>query len=84
MKKIIMFTGAWCQPCQRTKPHFSALKESTTNVECQLVDVDEQEHLAVRYNVRAVPTFVLLNGENEVARMSGMATLEKLKQFINQ
>jgi len=84
MKKLIMFSGAWCQPCQRTKPHFNTLKESVNSVEYQLVDVDEEMHLAEQFNIFAVPTFVLLNGTQEVARMSGGATVEKLKAFINQ
>jgi len=84
MKKIIMFSATWCQPCQRTKPTFSSLKESITDVEYNLVDVDEEAHLAEQYNIRAVPTFVLLKDNVEVARMSGGATADKLKAFINQ
>ena len=79
-----MFSGAWCQPCQRTKPTFNSLKESVTDVEYQLVDVDEQGNLAEQFNIRAVPTFVLLKDNVEVARMSGGATVDKLKAFINQ
>lgn len=84
MKKVIMFSASWCGPCQRTKPAFNSLKESVSDVECQLIDVDEQAHLAEQFNVRAVPTFVLLKDEAEVARMSGGATADKLKAFINQ
>ena len=84
MKKLIMFSGAWCQPCQRTKPAFNSLKESVTDVEYVLVDVDEQGNLAEQFNIRAVPTFVLLKDNSEIARMSGGATVDKLKAFINQ
>lgn len=84
MKKVLMFSATWCGPCQRTKPAFNDFKESTKDVEAVLVDVDEQAHLAEKYNVRAVPTFVLLNNEVEVARMSGGATVEKIKSFVNQ
>ena len=79
-----MFSATWCGPCQRTKPNFLALKESVTDVECQLVDVDDEGHLAEKYNIMSVPTFVLLNDGAEVARMSGGTTTEKLKEFINQ
>ena len=84
MKKVIMFSADWCGPCKATKPHFNTLKESVNSVEYQLVDVDEEAHLAEQFNIRAVPTFVLLNGTQEVARMSGGATVDKLKAFINQ
>lgn len=84
MKKIMMFSAAWCGPCKATKPTFNSLKESVTDVEYQLVDVDEQGNLAEQFNIRAVPTFVLLKDNVEVARMSGGASADKLKAFINQ
>jgi thioredoxin 1 len=84
MKKIIMFSAQWCAPCQRTKPVFNTLKESVTDVEYKLIDVDDEGYLAEQYNIRAVPTFVLLKDNVEVARTSGGMTADKLKAFINQ
>ena len=79
-----MFSATWCGPCKATKPTFNSLKESVTDVEYQLVDVDDEGHLAEQFNIRAVPTFVLLKDNVEVARMSGGASADKLKAFINQ
>ena len=79
-----MFSAGWCGPCKATKPHFNTLKESVNRMEYQVVDVDEEAHLAEQFNIRAVPTFVLLKDNTEVARMSGGATTDKLKAFINQ
>jgi thioredoxin 1 len=84
MKKVIMFSGIWCQPCQKTKPHFLALQENVSDVECQIVDVDDEAHLAEQFNIHSVPTFVLLKDNTEVARISGGTTVEKLKEFISQ
>lgn len=84
MKKLIMFSASWCQPCQRVKPTFLAVKEQTPDVEMQIIDIDENEHLAQKYDIRAVPTFVLLNGDIVVAKTSGGVTAEKLKAFVNQ
>jgi thiol-disulfide isomerase/thioredoxin len=79
-----MFSASWCRPCQTTKPTFNALKEELKDVTMEVVDVNEQEGLAQEYDIRSIPTFVLLNGEDEVARMSGGASADKLKAFINQ
>lgn len=84
MKKVIMFSASWCKPCQNTKPTFLALKEELKDVEMEIVDVNQQEDLAHENDIRAVPTFILFNGEDEIARMSGGATADKLKEFINQ
>lgn len=79
-----MFSASWCGPCKATKPAFNALKEELKDVTMEVVDVNEQEALAQEHEIRAVPTFVLFNGEDEVARMSGGANADKLKAFINQ
>jgi thioredoxin 1 len=85
MKKVIMFSASWCGPCQRAKPTFLALKEELKDVQMEIVDVNQQEDLAHEHDIRAVPTFVLFNEEDdELARMSGGSTAEKLKAFINQ
>ena len=84
MKKIMMFSAAWCGPCKATKPVFNALKEELKDVTMEVVDINEQEELAQEYDIRSIPTFVLLNGEDEVARMSGGASADELKAFINQ
>lgn len=84
MKKVLMFTASWCGPCQRTKPVFLALKEQVSDVQMELVDVDDKSDLANQYGIRSVPTFVLLKEEQEVARMSGGSNQDKLKAFINQ
>jgi thioredoxin 1 len=85
MKKVIMFSASWCGPFQKTKPTFLALKEELKDVELEFVDVNQNEDLAHEHDIRAVPTFVLFNSEgDELARMSGGSTADKLKDFINQ
>lgn len=84
MKKIMMFSATWCGPCKATKPAFIALKEELKDVSMEVVDVNEQEALAQEYDIRAVPTFVLLKDNEEVARMSGGTSADKLRAFINQ
>ena len=84
MKKVIMFSASWCPPCQRTKPVFVALRQEVKDIQLEIVDIDEAKNLAEQFDVRAVPTFVLLNDDKEVARKSGGMTAEQLKAFINQ
>ena len=84
MKKVIMFSAQWCGPCKATRPHFNTLKESVNDVTFEMVDVDEQGNRAHEFDIRSVPTFVLLKDDKEVARMVGGATAGKLKTFINQ
>ena len=45
------------------------------------VDVDNSEDVAKEYSVRAMPTLVLMRGDEEVSRMEG-ANEAKIRQMI--
>jgi thioredoxin-like negative regulator of GroEL len=48
------------------------------------IDVDEDQDMSIKYNVRSVPTMVLVNQNNEeVNRVVGLQTLTALKDFYN-
>jgi thioredoxin-like negative regulator of GroEL len=48
------------------------------------IDVDEDQDMSIKYNVRSVPTMVLVNQNNEeVKRVVGLQTLTALKDFYN-
>ncbi len=67
---ILDFTATWCGPCQAMKPVVEQLSEAGYPV--RAVDIDQHPDLAERYNVHAVPTFVVVqpNGK-ELGRLSG-------------
>ena len=47
------------------------------------IDIDQQEDLAKQYQIRGVPTLVLLdNTGNEVKRQSGVLTGPQILEFI--
>tara|TARA_B100000963_G_C22026513_1_gene409372 strand:+ start:188 stop:391 length:204 start_codon:yes stop_codon:yes gene_type:complete len=48
------------------------------------IDVDNDQEMSTKYNVRSVPTMVLVNQNNEeVNRVVGLQTLTALKDFYN-
>jgi|TARA_R100000951_G_scaffold115975_1_gene125945 thioredoxin 1 len=48
------------------------MNEVATQVPVTKIDVDSDYELAQKYNVRNVPTVVLMNGESEVKRFVGV------------
>jgi thioredoxin 2 len=46
------------------------------------VDVEQQPELAKRFNVRRVPTLVLLKGKQAVARLEGRANAAEIEQLV--
>jgi thioredoxin 1 len=63
------------------KPMYEELaKQYESQITFGKVDVDENQEAAMTFDVQAVPTFVLFDGESAVERFSGAdaARLQKL------
>ncbi len=71
--KYLYFSAQWCQPCSTLAPIMVQVGQS---VSVQKIDVDSQSALASQYNVRNVPTVILVNGSTEVKRFVGIQSKE--------
>jgi thioredoxin 1 len=60
------------------------LEDIDTNLPIEVIDIDERSELAVDYGIRSVPTLVMVDENNEVRRMVGLATKDKLKNWIEE
>jgi len=67
--KYLYFTAAWCAPCQTLAP---IMNEVSDSVYVQKIDIDMSKDMAQQYNVRNVPTVILMNGSTEVKRFVGV------------
>jgi thioredoxin 1 len=71
---MIDFTATWCPPCKMIAPFFeraAAENASEGNVAFVKIDVDAQQELAQRFNITAMPTFILLKDGKEVQTAKG-------------
>lgn len=55
---LVDFSATWCGPCKMQKPVLEEL-ESEVDFDIYSVDVDDNQELAARYNVNAVPSMML-------------------------
>ena len=71
--KYLYFSAAWCNPCKMLGP---IMNDVSQQIPVQKVDVDSEFELASQYNVRNVPTVVLLDNGQEVKRFVGVQPKE--------
>lgn len=84
---LLDFSATWCAPCRVVAPIIHELAESFPSLMVQVVDVDENQELAVKYNVRSVPTLIFLKDDQEVGRIVGARSSivlhAEVEKFIN-
>jgi len=69
---LIDFTAKWCGPCRVMKPTLASLgTEYAGRVRMLEIDVDDEQVLAQQFDVRSMPTFVLVRDGKEVGRVVG-------------
>lgn len=79
-KVLVKFSAPWCGPCKMLAATMEDVNfGSTTLVD---INIDDEMDLAKQYNVRGVPTLVLLQDGVEVARRSGMMMASAIEEFI--
>ena len=79
MKKLLKFSASWCGPCKMLS---KVMEGQDLGVEVKEVDIDEEYELAQQYQIRGVPTLVLLEDDKEIKRTTGMMQLNQLKTFL--
>lgn len=82
---LIDFFATWCGPCKMMSPILDQLKKRSGNkVRILKVDVDKNPKIAASYQVRGVPTLVLMKSGAILWRQSGVVELRALEQVLKQ
>lgn len=82
---LVDFFATWCGPCKMMHPILEEL-HGVIGEKARIlkVDIDKNQELAAKYNVRSVPTLVVFKNGNIEWRQSGVTPAATLEQVINQ
>jgi thioredoxin 1 len=85
MLSLIKFEAEWCSPCKTMDEVMKGLDYDSLGVRFGRVDVDSEDGIALArdFNVRAVPTLLLI-GENDrvIDRSSGLKTRQWVEEWL--
>lgn len=80
---LVDFHADWCGPCKMLAPILKQVKEELgDSVKVIKIDVDKNQQLASKYQVRGVPTMLLFKNGKQLWRQSGVLQKNDLVHII--
>lgn len=79
---MIDFWAGWCGPCRTLAPHFAAAAEAMEGEPIEFYKVDTENHpdLSAAFNVRSLPTIVLVHDGQIVDVLIGVRDASSLQK----
>jgi len=79
MRKILKFSATWCQPCKMLA---KSLEDVELPYALEEIDIDQHKEILEKFNVRGVPTMILVEDNDEIARFSGYKTPAEVNAWL--
>ena len=74
-----------CVPCKKIAPVLSKLEsEYADRLKIVKLNVNFDEELAVKYNIEATPTLLLMNKGDEVSRLKGAVSKDEIVSLADK
>ena len=80
---IVDFYADWCGPCKMMSPVIDKIaEENAEKIKVGKVNVDENQGLAMKYNIMSIPTILIFKDGNVVKSFIGVIAKEEIEEII--
>lgn len=82
---LIDFFAEWCGPCKMMSPILKDVKDTLgDSITIIKIDVDKNQALASKYQVRGVPTHMLFKARKQLWRQSGLLQKNEIIKTVEE
>ena len=81
---LVDFYADWCGPCKMLSPLLEEINSEDENIKIVKVNVDNSQFLANYFDIKSVPTLVLLKDGQFIHRLTGFRPKSVIKKLISQ
>ncbi len=79
---LLDFWAAWCGPCQMLSPLVDQVAEERADIKVGKVNVDEQQELAMKYQVMSIPMLLVMKNGEIANKSVGLISKEEILNLI--
>ena len=81
---LVDFYATWCGPCKMIAPVISKIAEEYNGkVKVGKVNVDEENELAIKYQIQNIPTLILFKDGKPINSLIGLNSKSEIENMIN-
>lgn len=81
---IIDFWASWCEPCKAFGPVFESVSENHDDILFGKVNSEEEQEIAAHFNIRSIPTLVVIRDKIVIFSQAGALPKEALEDLVKQ
>jgi thioredoxin 1 len=82
---VVDFWAPWCGPCRMVSPVIEKLASKYTGkIKVVKVNVDDNQALAMKFNIMSIPTVMLFKQGRAVDQTIGAAPAEYYEKFLSK
>ena len=81
MKQLLYFSAPWCGPCKSFGPTMDRV--AGEGIPVSKINIDYDATAPTKYNIKSVPTVVLVQNGQEVKRFVGVKSHQEVMSFYN-
>ena len=83
-KVLVDFYADWCGPCKMLAPIVEEVASEHEDLKVVRINIDNEESIAMDYQIMSIPTLVLIKDGNEVDRVIGAVQKKVIENMIGK
>ena len=79
---LLDFWATWCGPCRMVAPILEEIASEREDVVIGKIDVDKEMELAMQFKIVSIPTLIVMDKGQEVAKTVGYCPKEEILELL--